>query len=74
MSMKSTPRSAARRSTRIASPRSAGSPQMPEPVICMAPYPRRATATLPPIANTPLANAVSSPSIMQLTYPARWLA
>src|SRR5271170_2608984 len=62
--MKSTPRSTARRSTRIASPRSRGSPQMPRPVIRIAPYPRRVTATLPPSENTPLAAATRSPSAM----------
>ena len=74
MSMKSTPSSTARRSTRIAMPRSAGSPQMPRPVIRIAPYPRRVTATVPPSENTPLAAAGTSPSVIPSTYPARWQA
>src|SRR5258708_4369217 len=65
--MKSTPSSTARRNTRIASARSAGSPQIPGPVMRIAPYPSRVIATLPPRENTPLAAAASSPSAMQLT-------
>ena len=41
MSMKSIPSSRARRRVRIASGRSAGSPQIPGPVRRMAPKPRR---------------------------------
>ena len=47
MSMRSTPISTARRSTRMHSSRSDGSPQTPFPVICMAPKPRRWTVTAP---------------------------
>src|SRR5271166_668011 len=45
--MRSTPISTARRSTRMHSCRSAGSPQTPGPVICMAPKPRRWTVRSP---------------------------
>ncbi len=41
MSMKSTPSSTARRSTRFASSTSFGGPQTPGPVSCMLPKPRR---------------------------------
>src|SRR3954454_4089564 len=53
--MRSTPRSTALRSTRLASSRSGGSPQMPLPVIRMAPTPSRWTSRSPPIVNVPLA-------------------
>ena len=49
VSMKSTPSSTARRTTRMHSSRSSGSPQMPGPVSRMAPKPRRCTV-LSPIA------------------------
>ena len=52
--MKSTPSSAARRSTAIASSRSGGLPQIPGPVIRIAPKPSRVTGSPPPIENTPL--------------------
>ena len=52
--MKSTPSSAARRSTAIASSRSGGSPQAPGPVIRNEPKPSRVTGRPPPIENTPL--------------------
>ena len=45
--MRSTPSSTARRSTRTHSARSAGSPQMPLPVMRMAPKPRRCTLSSP---------------------------
>ena len=50
--MKLTPSSMARRSTATASARSAGSPQMPGPVIRMAPKPSRLTV-LPAISKVP---------------------
>src|SRR6185437_5622330 len=53
VSMKSTPRSTARRRTRMASSGSAGSPQTPGPVSCMAPYPRRCTGRSPPRRKVP---------------------
>ncbi len=57
MSMKSTPSSTARRSTRRASSGSAGSPQIPGPVIRMAPYPMRVTSRSSPRVKVPLAAA-----------------
>ena len=47
MSIRLTPSSTARRSTRRASPGSRGSPQIPSPVIRMAPKPRRLTVRGP---------------------------
>src|SRR3954466_14716034 len=57
--MKSTPSSTARRTTRMHSARSVGSPQMPEPVSRMAPKPSRCTV-LPAISNVPDLFAVIS--------------
>ena len=54
MSMKLTPSSTARRTTRLASSRSFGSPQMPEPVIRMAPKPSRYTGPRSMISSVPL--------------------
>src|SRR4051794_10994964 len=56
VSMRSTPSSTARRSTRTHSSRSRGSPQIPLPVSCIAPYPSRCTSRSPPILNVPLAS------------------
>ncbi len=53
MSMKLTPSSIARRNTAFASSRSAGGPQMPSPVIRMAPKPRRLTVRSPPTSIVP---------------------
>src|SRR3954447_8371948 len=57
--MKSAPSSTARRTTRMHSARSAGSPQMPEPVSRMAPNPSRCTV-LPAISKVPDLCAVIS--------------
>src|SRR4029453_7012520 len=51
--MKLTPSSIARRNTAFASSRSAGGPQMPSPVIRMAPKPRRLTVRSPPTSIVP---------------------
>src|SRR5580698_9114683 len=51
--MKLIPSSTARRSTRIASARSRGSPQTPLPVILMAPKPSLWTERSPPIRKSP---------------------
>ena len=64
MSMKLIPSSTARRSTRIASSWSFGSPQIPLPVIRIAPNPRRHIGNSPPIRNSPLlATGKSLPEI-----------
>src|SRR3954451_21963323 len=51
--MKSMPSSGSRLSVRIASALSAGGPQMPGPVIRIAPKPRRQTSMSPPILKKP---------------------
>jgi hypothetical protein len=53
VSMKLTPSSTARRNTAFASSRSAGWPQIPSPVIRMAPKPRRLTVRSPPTSIVP---------------------
>src|ERR1035437_9861068 len=58
--MKLTPRSTARRRTLSASSGSAGSPQMPDPVMRIAPKPRRLTVVSPPSSITPLCAAITS--------------
>src|SRR6266511_700608 len=57
--MKLTSSSTARRSTALAASRSGGSPQMPLPVIRMAPKPIRFTVRSPPIPMVPAALAVT---------------
>src|ERR1700726_1770641 len=57
--MKLMPSSNARRSTRLHSSRSAGSPQMPSPVIRMAPNPNRLTGMSPPMSIVPASAAVT---------------
>ena len=47
MSMRSTPSSTARRSTRMAPSWSAGGPHTPGPVSCIAPNPSRCTVSVP---------------------------
>src|SRR6478672_11441135 len=69
VSMKVTPSSTARRSTRIASSWSRGSPHTPGPGICMAPYPNRATGKSPPMANCPLARAGCTARSLTMTLP-----
>src|SRR6266436_4012052 len=59
VSMKLTPSSTARLTTRMASLRSAGSPQIPLPVSRIVPSPSRATRKSSPISNSPLRRAVS---------------
>ena len=54
MSMKLTPNSTLRRSTRTAESGSLGGPQIPSPVMRMAPKPRRRTFNSPPSAKVPL--------------------
>src|ERR1700754_2814439 len=58
--MKLTPSSTARRRTALASSRLGGSPQMPSPVIRMAPNPRRLTVRSPPMSIVPAAAATCS--------------
>ena len=53
MSMRLTPSSTARRSTRRASSGSSGSPKIPRPVRRMAPKPNRLTMRSPPKENVP---------------------
>ena len=75
MSMKSTPRSTARRSTLMASSRSAGGPQMPGPVMRIAPYPRR-WMVRSPITWVPLISTgrFAVVSLMQASVPVRSIA
>ncbi len=69
MSMKSTPSSTARRSTAIATSRSGGGPQMPSPVIRIAPNPSRWTVRSPPIVIVPESAAVGLVSVMSCSFP-----
>jgi hypothetical protein len=55
VSMKLTPSSTTRRSVALACPSSGGSPQMPLPVIRIAPKPIRRTTRSPPISMVPAA-------------------
>ena len=55
--MKLTPSSTTRRSVALACPSSGGSPQMPLPVIRIAPKPIRRTTRSPPISMVPAAAA-----------------
>src|SRR5277367_3938811 len=54
------PRPTARRRTRIAPSRSFGSPQIPSPVMRIAPKPMRLTVRLPPSVKVPLCAAIFS--------------
>src|SRR5262245_3122408 len=56
--MKVTPRSTARRSTAVASSRSAGGPQIPGPVTRIAPKPSRLTVRSPPTSIVPACAAL----------------
>src|SRR5213080_5239620 len=58
--MKFTPSSIARRSTAFARSRSAGGPQMPDPVIRMAPTQRRLTVRSPPTSIVPAVLALAT--------------
>src|ERR1700733_7986509 len=76
--MKSMPNSTARRSTRTASARSAGWPQIPLPVIRIAPNPSRVTRRSFPIRNSPafpaspLACGLDEMSFCMLYSPLLW--
>src|SRR5712692_10806782 len=59
--MKLIPNSTARHKTRMAPARSAGSPQIPFPVIRIAPQPNRVTRRSFPIMNSPALPASSCP-------------
>src|SRR6478672_6349694 len=61
--MKFTPSSIARLSTDLATSRSGGSPQIPEPVIRIAPKPSRLTVRSPPMPIVP-ASAADAVSVM----------
>src|SRR5579864_6461054 len=71
--MKLIPRSMARRSTRLASSGSLGLSQIPRPVIRMAPKPSLWTGRSPPMANVPLAAALTVVTVLiqlhRLTSP-----
>src|SRR6202521_2417997 len=56
--MKLMPSSSARRSTRLDSSRSAGSPQIPSPVMRIAPKPNRLTGRSPPMSMVPASAAL----------------
>ena len=62
VSMKFTPSSTARRRTAIASSRSAGGPQIPGPVIRIAPKPSRLTVRSPPTSMVPAVAAFDIPA------------
>ena len=71
VSMKFTPSSTARRRTAFASSRSGGGPQMPRPVIRIAPKPRRLTVRSPPTSMVPASPALRGrDSDMVPTLPA----
>src|SRR5690242_12141635 len=79
--MKLTPSSTARRSAAWACSRSGGGPQMPCPVIRIAPKPRRFTVRSPPMSIVPAADASGCPAIappfltsFSFPYPAPVLA
>ena len=57
--MKFTPSSTTRRNVALACSASGGSPQMPSPVIRMAPKPIRRTTMSPPISMVPAAAALA---------------
>src|ERR1700704_2820298 len=59
--MNVTPSATARRSASLARSRSGGSPQIPGPVIRIAPYPSRFTVRSPPTSILPAAAAVGIP-------------
>ena len=69
MSISCTSSSTARRSTRIASSRSSGGPQMPSPVMRMAPKPRRFTSRSPNLTVPALLAVVVW--VMGCPYPSR---
>src|SRR5687768_3126520 len=67
--MKLTPSSTARRRTVFASSRSAGGPQIPSPVIRIAPNPRRRTSSSRPRVRVPAADASVVVKAMRCPYP-----
>src|ERR1700758_1994465 len=67
--MKLTFNSTARRRTLFASSRSGGSPQIPLPVIRMAPNPRRLTVRSPPTSRVPAASAVICELVIGFLLP-----
>src|SRR5581483_2468089 len=69
--MKLTPSSTARLSVAMAWSRLAGSPQMPDPVIRMAPNPMRLTVRSPPTSMVPAAVAVGCALTRYLLFLAR---
>src|SRR6201996_2769880 len=72
VSMKLTPSSSARRNTLRASLRSLGSPQMPGPVIRMAPYPSRLTVRSPPSVNVVVASVCKDSIPSKIHRSGRW--
>src|SRR5690348_3647398 len=68
--MKLTPRSTARRSTATAPSWSSGGPQMPSPVMRIAPKPRRRTFTSPPRPTVPAAAASVASIVTARKVPA----
>src|SRR5262245_3387006 len=66
--MKFTPSSTTRRNTALATSRSGGSPQMPGPVIRIAPKPMRCTVRSPPTSMVPEARAGAVSLLMRAGY------
>src|ERR1044072_8492260 len=66
--MKSTPSSGRRLRTSVAASTSGGRPQMPSPVMRMAPKPRRVTSSSPPMRKGPDSVAVA---VIRAAYPLR---
>src|SRR3954453_10322744 len=69
VSMKFTPSSTARCSTRLHSSGSSGSPQTPSPVSRMAPKPSRWTVSSPPMSKLPAAAAIGSCVVSLMSAP-----
>jgi len=70
VSMKFTPSSTVRRSTAFACSRFSGSPQIPVPVMRIAPKPSRRTVRSPPTSIVPAASAVTFSCDMLITLAA----
>src|SRR6202041_2011614 len=70
--MKFTPSSTARRNTLRASSRSLGSPQMPSPVMRMAPYPSRLTVRSPPSAKVSVVSFCSVVISLEIHHAYDW--
>src|SRR5262245_61517094 len=74
VSMKLTPSSTARRRTALAASRSGGSPQMPRPVMRIAPKPRRLTVRSPPRVIVPAADtSASTQATLSVSYGPRMI-